>query len=688
MNREITQTYPQNVAKPLPISQGGTGAKTPAQALLNLGAVPASALNTIGGPIGLDENDKIPPQFLPESVPVDNVSLLGPSTAYWLNPTIYTLTDYDIGQSYVISATNGSITRNLDEITYTPVEDANSGTITINSRTYSIVLEATRFSEPVLDSLTPAGAAARNLSMSVNFYGAAPSEFAALKISLYKIENSVETLIREDFANFTLSSSIHNYSVTHLLGNLAGNTTYLLKIQAVAYDINDNQVLDSLIFTSGQFTTGDVIATSQHQYIDGLTSNESITNLGDNHASVKLSGNGEFLAILSHINSNPGILIYQRNNVSGVYNYLQNIFINGDLEISPSIYNFGILHAFSGDGNLLFILHQDAAPSHFLTVDIYKYNAVAGSFQYLSAMVNSTIGNEPYGRVLDIAANNAGDVVAYSQHATSHETGGKDVVYIAAQQSPNWASATTDIVQYADIDPTEEANNTFNSFGQSLAFDSTGNRLVIGVRDSVDNGELVGSAYVLLRSGNDWLLEQKLVPADRLASGVRVGECVSINADGSVIAVSAVRDVTTAAVGEGNVLLFKRTGVTWTLFATLSFLNVNSTNSVASGFGYSVKLSSDGVYVLITAPHSDIYSLVNSPDNKGMAFIFKIMPDNSVTLLSELYDPAFTTGEDNFGLWGDMSADASIVAIASPKQYADPGTFTSAPNSPNVSIFK
>ena len=81
MTRNVLQQHPSRLIKPLSLGDGGTNAKTPAQARQNLNAI---ALTQIGQPNGitpLNSNGKIPFEHLP--VPdIRSVSITGPSKCY------------------------------------------------------------------------------------------------------------------------------------------------------------------------------------------------------------------------------------------------------------------------------------------------------------------------------------------------------------------------------------------------------------------------------------------------------------------------------------------------------------------------------------------------------------------------------------------------------------------------------
>jgi hypothetical protein len=96
-----------------------------------------------------------------------------------------------------------------------------------------------------------------------------------------------------------------------------------------------------------------------------------------------------------------------------------------------------------------------------------------------------------------------------------------------------------------------EAGSTDAFFGYSAAID--GNTAVVGALN--DGGK--GAAYVFLRSGTTWALQQQLTAADG-ASGDQFGYSVAVSGNTAVVGAVA------KGSSQGYVYVFGRTGVAWT----------------------------------------------------------------------------------------------------------------------------
>ena len=117
-------------------------------------------------------------------------------------------------------------------------------------------------------------------------------------------------------------------------------------------------------------------------------------------------------------------------------------------------------------------------------------------------------------------------------------------IYIFQRNGTNWT-------QTARLTSTT-TNTSF--YGMSIAMD--GDRMVVG--STYDNG--TGAAYVYQRSGNLWVLQQRIVAADGLA-GDEFGYSVDIK--GNYIIVGATGDDFNAIVNAGSAYVFNYNGFFW-----------------------------------------------------------------------------------------------------------------------------
>src|SRR2546427_1801066 len=119
----------------------------------------------------------------------------------------------------------------------------------------------------------------------------------------------------------------------------------------------------------------------------------------------------------------------------------------------------------------------------------------------------------------------------------------------------------------------------------------SGDTLVVGA-DAQDTpgGVDTGAAYVFVRSGTTWSVQQQLVASDAAASDA-FGSAVAISGD--TIVVGAPLDDTPAGTDAGSAYVFVRSGTTWTEQQKL----VASDAAAIDGYGYTVSISGDTAVV-------------------------------------------------------------------------------------------
>ena len=141
--------------------------------------------------------------------------------------------------------------------------------------------------------------------------------------------------------------------------------------------------------------------------------------------------------------------------------------------------------------------------------------------------------------------------------------------------------------QQARIIPTTNFANS--QFGTSVAI--SGDRIVVGAssESSTTANEQEGAAYIFVRSGNDWILEQRLIASD-IARGSNFGISVAIETDTVVIGSSTayVQNIRT-----GAAYVFTRSGGDWTQRTKL----IDTVGTDSNRFGISVEIDGDTIAV-------------------------------------------------------------------------------------------
>ncbi len=194
-----------------------------------------------------------------------------------------------------------------------------------------------------------------------------------------------------------------------------------------------------------------------------------------------------------------------------------------------------------------------------------------------------------------------------------------------------------------------------DQFGGAVAV--SGNTAIIGSSaNNTNTNSRSGAAYVFLKTGTTWTLQQKLTASDGQA-GNSFGWSVAIDVDTAVV--GAYGDNIGANAQQGSAYVFVRSGTTWTQQAKLTA----SDGTALDLFGASVGISGDTIAV---GASSDDVGL-NS--NQGSAYIFV---RNGVTWpQQQKLTAADGSANDYFGDSVAIAGDTVIIGATEDKTGAN-----------------
>jgi hypothetical protein len=212
----------------------------------------------------------------------------------------------------------------------------------------------------------------------------------------------------------------------------------------------------------------------------------------------------------------------------------------------------------------------------------------------------------------------------------------------AAAAQPSRA-ASSSFLHEAQLPAPDGAVDDFFGFSVSVS----GNTAVVGAQqDDTAAGTNAGSAYVFVRSGTIWTLQQKLLASDA-AAGDNFGWSVTIAGDR--IVVGAVSDDTAGGANAGSAYVFVRTGTTWSEQQKL----VASDGAADDGFGYVASISGDTV--VVGAFSDDTAAGINA----GSAYVY-VLSGGTWTQQQKLTASDGASG-DVFGVSVSASGDTAVV---------------------------
>jgi predicted amidohydrolase len=188
-----------------------------------------------------------------------------------------------------------------------------------------------------------------------------------------------------------------------------------------------------------------------------------------------------------------------------------------------------------------------------------------------------------------------------------------------------------------------------DAFGSAVSV--SGDTLIVGVSaDDTPAGRDAGSAYVFVRTGTVWTLQQKLIPNDGAADDY-FGISVSVSGDTAVV--GARLDDTAAGGDTGSAYVFVRSGTTWSLQQKL----LASDGAPGDSFGTSVSVSGDTL--LVGAPVADTAGGADA----GAAYVF-VRSGTTWTEQQKLVPPD-AAADDDFGFSASLSGGTAVIGAPS-----------------------
>ena len=205
-------------------------------------------------------------------------------------------------------------------------------------------------------------------------------------------------------------------------------------------------------------------------------------------------------------------------------------------------------------------------------------------------------------------------------------------------------------------------------FGWSVSMTAAGDRVIVGARDNTAvAGTEAGGAFIFVRSVSTWSLEQELIPTDA-ESYERFGVSAAISPDGTRAIVGARLDsvVDDADTWEGSARVFLRSASTWTQETTLRA----STPVSFSQLGWSVALDNDATRAVV----GHVFHTEGAAFQSGAARVF-LRTGTSWAEEAELLMTGGASG-DQFGISVGVSSDGSRVVVGA--YFDDSATLTAS----------
>lgn len=265
------------------------------------------------------------------------------------------------------------------------------------------------------------------------------------------------------------------------------------------------------------------------------------------------------------------------------------------------------------------------------------YRNLSGTWTQIGADIDGEASRDFSGFSVDLSSD--GSVVAIGAYRNDGNGNNSGHVRIYQNLSGTWTQIG------ADIDG--EAAGDY--FGNSVSLSSDGNIVAIGAYRNAGNGNNAGQVRVYQNLSGTWT--QIGADIDGEAAGDYFGKSVSINADGTIVAVGANGNDGNGN-NSGSVRVYQNIGGTWTQVGA----DIDG-EALEDQSGNSVSLSADGTIVAIGAFKND-----GNGANSGHARVYQNVSGTWTQVGADIDGEA---AGDNFGRTISLNASGTILAIGS-----------------------
>jgi len=362
--------------------------------------------------------------------------------------------------------------------------------------------------------------------------------------------------------------------------------------------------------------------------------------------SVSLSADGSIMAIGAKDNNGTADLaghVRIFENKDGVWSQ-----VGADIDGQAVKDYFGYSVSLSADGSTLAI----GASGNGGYIRIYR--RVADAWEQIGVdIVNETTYEGGIGKSVSLSAD--GTRVAFGAPES-----GEPLFSMFKGLARVYQLSATDTWEKIGEDIDGETKGDF--CGNSVSLSGDGSTVAVGAYFNSGAGDEAGHVRIFkLGSTNTW--EQVGVDIDGEAEGNKFGKSVSINTDGSIVAIGSTGDK------DGYVKVYQLAANTWGQLGTTI-----KGEAAKDYFGTSVCLTPDGSNLAIGATGND-----GAGDGAGNVRVYHRVADAWEQIAGDIDGEAYG---DNSGSSVSLSADGSIVAIGAP--YNDGGGSSSG----HVRVYK
>jgi hypothetical protein len=295
--------------------------------------------------------------------------------------------------------------------------------------------------------------------------------------------------------------------------------------------------------------------------------------------SISLSADGKMVAIGAKGNDGNG----SYSGHTRVYRITDGIWsqVGDDIDGEASGDASGTSVSLSADGTIVAI---GATGNNNLAGHVRVYRLTSGNWSQLGSDIDGDKSEDYFGNSVSLSAD--GTVVAIGARYNHGNGWASGQVRVLEFKDGAWSQLGSDIYGEAELD----------NLGASVSLSADGTVVAAGAPGNDGNGDISGHVRVFKFTNGSWI--QMGSDIDGEAAWDMSGTAVSLSADGTVVAIGAENNKVNNK-STGHVRVYKFTGTSW------SQLGDDIDGDPGDKAGSSVSLSADGTVVAIGAVRND-----------------------------------------------------------------------------------
>lgn len=544
----------------------------------------------------------------------------------------FRITNYSSFKNYNVSATVGSVVRDIDEINYTAPMTAQEGGFMVNGRTVHVTVHPITLKAP---SITQPAANATDLQLPVVVYstGLEVNE-PGIDAGNFTHETSDWQLATDiNFTNIVEQSLADIVSKTGWDTSLAvGNSTYYVRVRYHTTELGVTPWSQPIMFSTVQelllpiYDIQKIVGSDSlgldlydNQITDDNFGISSDIDYTGNRIVVGADGNSSYSA------KDGRVYIFKNN---GSDHWIEETMIS---DINPTADNqYGYSVSITDNGDRVAIGVPGVFNDTYSAAGYVYVYARTGTTWVLEATLRHPALNsgDNFGSCVNFDAN--GDRLAIASFGLASLNG----VHIFKRTVDTWSLEQT---------LTSDDVNT-SLFGKTLQLNADGSKIVIG--SNVIIQDAIGEVYVFTRTGTVWTKQTILAPTDT-ATVSNFGDCVAINPSGDKIFVNA-NDYSLAY---QNTYQFNY-NAGWSEVAMMQHSINNIDNKLSLG--------KNGDFLIVG------YCAEPNNDYTGDVYLFYsdtgILPQADVNNISKINSPEVEAGK-KFGFTVCVSGDGMVAFV-------------------------